>query len=395
MINDPDRHGRAPASRARRWLPFGAGGLGGAIVVAVALVNTGIFSPGAVHPPAAPSGVAAAIPAQIATSTAVPGAAGAPSPAAGVAPKMDIRAAMRAVEPGVVNITDYAVAPSGSGPTATGEGTGMVLDTQGDVLTNAHVVAGGTSYSVQPAGQSTVYQAKVLAVDTIDDVAVIQIQNPGKLSPVPLGHSAGIQVGDPVVAIGNALGLAPGGPTVTQGIISALNRTLTTDNGTQAGTEHLTGLIQTDTPINPGNSGGPLINASNEVIGMNTAVSTDGQNIGFTIPIDRITPLLDEMKKGTVPPSSSAFLGVAVGTPVAGGPGAQITKVSAGSAADAAGLRVGDIIVAVEGQPVVAPTDLEGYISQYAPGTKVTIRYTRGGTPQTTTATLGSRTSSS
>src|SRR5437879_5019085 len=123
----------------------------------------------------------------------------------GTASALDIRAVLRAVEPGVVVITDFSGGSTGD-TQASGQGTGMVLDTQGDVLTNAHVVTGATTLSVQVFGQPSIYQAKVLGVDTADDVAVIQIQNPRKLTPIPLGSSAGAQIGDPVVAIANALG---------------------------------------------------------------------------------------------------------------------------------------------------------------------------------------------
>src|SRR5256884_2745842 len=266
------------------------------------------------------------------------------------------------------------------GGTARGEGSGMVLDTQGNVLTNAHVVSGSTTVSVQVFGQSTVYQAKVLGTDATDDIAVIQIQNPGTLTPVKIGKSSGLQVGDPVVAVGNALGLSPGGPSVTSGIISALNRSLNT------GTERLTGLLQTDAPINPGNSGGPLVDSKGEVIGMNTAVSTDGQNVGFAIPVDRIAPLLDSLKKGTTPTSTQGFLGVSLQAAPSGG--AQIAAVTAGSPAAAAGLQVGDVITAVNGQAVTTSADAADSISSNPPGSKVTLQFQRGGATQTVTATL-------
>jgi putative serine protease PepD len=259
----------------------------------------------------------------------------------------------------------------------------MVLDTQGDVLTNAHVVANATTVSVQVFGQTTVYQAKVLGIDTADDVALIQIQNPGKLTPIPLGTSAGAQIGDPVVAIGNALGLSPGGPTVTSGIISALGRSLSTN------TERLTGLLQTDAALNPGNSGGPLADASGKVIGMNTAVSTDGQGVGFAIPIDKITPLVDQLKKGNTPARPQGFLGVSLSTATSGG--AQITAVTAGTPAAAAGLQVGDVITSIDGHAITSSADAADYITSLAPATKVTIQYQRGGASQTATATLATK----
>ena len=300
------------------------------------------------------------------------------TPPSGTAPSLDIRSVLRAVEPGVVNINTSATGNFGG--TTEGEGTGMVLDTQGNVLTNAHVVNGSTTVSVQIFGQSTVYQAKVLGTDAGDDIALIQIQNPGQLTPVPLGSSPGLQVGDPVVAIGNALGLSPGGPSVTSGIISALNRSLNT------GSERLSGLIQTDAPINPGNSGGPLVDGGGKVVGMNTAISNDGQNIGFAIPIDKITPLIDSLKKGSVTPAARGFLGVQIQPAQSGG--AEITAVNPGTPAATAGLQVHDIIVAVDNQPVATSADAADLIGSHPPGAKVTIKYQRGSTTQTVTVTL-------
>ncbi|HLI57498.1 MAG TPA: trypsin-like peptidase domain-containing protein, partial [Actinomycetota bacterium] len=223
--------------------------------------------------------------------------------------------------------------------------------------------------------------------------AVIKIINPGSLPTVPLGNSATLQVGDPVVAIGNALGLEPGGPTVSQGIVSALGRSLVTDNGNN-GTESLTGLIQTDAPINPGNSGGPLVDAAGQVIGMNTAVSTDGQNIGFVIPINRIIPLLPGLKNGTVPPSTQGYLGVVLQASDSV-TGAQIASVVPGSPAATAGLQAGDVITGVNNQQVANNEDAVADIGQYQAGTQIGITYTRGGTSRTTTVTLGSKPASS
>ena len=372
-----------PAGR-RRWLPYTAGGVAGTAVAVAVLAATGVVAGGTSG--GSPSGSAAATAARApAVAGQAPGRAGAQGAApTGTASALDIRAVLRAVEPGVVVITDFSAGSSGD-TQASGQGTGMVLDTQGDVLTNAHVVTGATTLSVQVFGQPSIYQAKVLGVDTADDVAIIQIQNPGKLTPIPLGSSAGAQIGDPVVAIGNALGLAPGGPTVTSGIISGLGRSLSTN------TERLTGLLQTDAALNPGNSGGPLADASGKVIGMNTAVSTDGQGVGFAIPIDKITPLIDDLKKGNTAARPQGFLGVSLSTATSGG--AQVTAVSAGTPAAAAGLQVGDVITSIDSQAITSSSDAADYITSQTPGTKVTIHYQRGGATQTATATLGSKSS--
>ena len=373
-----------PPVRRRRWLPYTAGGIAGGAVAVVVLAVTGVFAGGT--PGRSPSGSASATAARApAVAGQAPGRAGAQGTSpTGTASALDIRAVLRAVEPGVAVITDFSAGSTGD-TQASGQGTGMVLDTQGDILTNAHVVADARTLSVQVFGQTSVSQAKVLGVDTADDVALIQIQNPGKLTPIPLGSSAGAQIGDPVVAIGNALGLAPGGPTVTSGIISGLGRSLSTN------TERLTGLLQTDAALNPGNSGGPLADASGKIIGMNTAVSTDGQGVGFAIPIDKITPLIDQLKKGNTAARPQGFLGVSLSTATSGG--AQVTAVSAGTPAAAAGLAVGDVITSIDGQAITSSGDAADYIASQTPGTKVTIQYRRGGATQSATATLGSKSS--
>jgi putative serine protease PepD len=256
----------------------------------------------------------------------------------------------------------------------------MIIDAQGDVLTNAHVVSGSTTVSVQVFGQPAIYQAKVLGTDTADDVALVQIQNAGSLTPVRLGRSSGLQVGDPVVAVGNALALAPGGPSVTKGIISALNRSLQTSG------ERLSGLIQTDAAINPGNSGGPLADANGDVIGMNTAVSNDGRGIAFAIPIDRIAPLIDGLKKGSVTTPGRGFLGVQIQSAPTGG--AQIKAITPSSPAASAGLKVGDIILEVNGQPVATSAEAADAIGSLSPGTRATMKYQRGSSTNTVTVTL-------
>jgi putative serine protease PepD len=375
-------HARPP--RRRRWLPYTAGGVAGTVVAVAALASSGVFATSAAVKTRAASAAGAAAKNAVVAGKAPAGAGAQAAPPTGTASALDIRAVLRSVEPGVVNITDFAAGSTGS-TQATGQGTGMVLDTQGDVLTNAHVVANATTVSVQVFGHSTVSQAKVLGVDTANDVAVIQIQNPGQLTPIPLGTSAGVAIGDPVVAIGNALALSPGGPTVTSGIISGLGRSLGTN------TEHLTGLLQTDAALNPGNSGGPLADASGKVIGMNTAVSTDGQGVGFAIPIDKITPLIASLKKGNTAARPQGLLGVQLLTSTTGG--AQVTAVSPGSPAAAAGLQVDDVMTSIDGHAITSSGDASDYITSQTPGTKVTIQYKRGGASQTTTATLAPKTS--
>jgi S1-C subfamily serine protease len=163
---------------------------------------------------------------------------------------------------------------------ATGAGTGIVMDGDGHILTNAHVVDGAQDVKVTVNGKEQA--ASVVGIDADDDIAVLQLSDASGITPATFATGS-VAVGDPVVAIGNALALE-GGPTVTEGIVSALGRTIDTDEG------HLDGLIQTDAAISSGNSGGPLANASGQVVGVNTAVAASGQgtqasNIGFVIPI--------------------------------------------------------------------------------------------------------------
>ena len=199
--------------------------------------------------------------------------------------RLDIAGVLDAVEPSVVSIDTTVTARRGPfTQEGQGAGTGIVLDSDGTILTNAHVVAGATSVTVTAPGDTTPRRARVVAADTDADVAVVRVSDTTGLVAAPLGSAADLRVGDEVVAIGNALALE-GGPTVTQGIVSALDRSIPTDAGT------LDGLVQTDAAISSGNSGGPLVNAAGEVVGINTAVAASGggvsaSNIGFAISID-------------------------------------------------------------------------------------------------------------
>jgi putative serine protease PepD len=195
----------------------------------------------------------------------------------------DIRGVLAKVEPAVVLIRAEG-----------GAGTGMILTPDGEVLTNAHVVDGASSITVTLSGQSRSQPAELLGADPVADVALVKMNDVSHLPTVSLGSSGAAEVGDSVVAIGNALDLE-GGLTVTKGIVSALDRTIGDED------ETLQGLIQTDAAINPGNSGGPLVSAAGEVIGMNTAVAGDAQNIGFALAIDRVKPVFDRLRHGSGP----------------------------------------------------------------------------------------------
>ena len=224
---------------------------------------------------------------------------GRPTPAtsAPLARPGDIYSILDRVEPAVVSVSvsGFAQDDLTSVTPRAGAGTGVILTPDGDVLTNAHVIANAGAIKVKlPTGDKT-YDAVLLGSDPAADVAVIHVQGVSNLPTVTLGRSANVRVGDQVVAIGNALAL-PGGPTVTTGIVSALDRTI------GSGTRRLTNLIQTDAAINPGNSGGPLVNANAEVVGINTAViqassQGDAQNIGFAIASDTIRPMIEDLRQ--------------------------------------------------------------------------------------------------
>ncbi|MFN2507075.1 MAG: S1C family serine protease [Acidimicrobiales bacterium] len=312
----------------------------------------------------------------------------------------DIRSILEKVEPAVVSISSRGftsgnfsnVVPS------EGTGTGMVLTPDGDVLTNAHVVEDATSISVKLGTSERTYDAIVVGRDATADVALLRIQGASGLPTVTLGRSADAQVGDEVVAIGHALAL-PGGPTVTTGIISALDRRI----GRSAdGLEH---LIQTDAAINPGNSGGPLLNAAGEVVGMNTAViqsarGEDAQNIGFAIASDTIRPIVEDLRKGNST-GVKAFLGVSsytVNEQVRQGFGLQVSEgalileVTPGTPAEAAGLRRGDVVVALDGEKVTSSEELSSAIRKHKPADRVDVRWRRGAEERSETVTLAQTT---
>jgi putative serine protease PepD len=208
---------------------------------------------------------------------------------------------------------------------------------------------------------------------------------------VKLGSVGDVQVGDPVVAIGYALGLR-GEPTVTTGIISGTDRTL----------DSLTGLIQTDTAINPGNSGGPLVDAAGTVIGVNTAkLSGNGssgasasepgfENVGFAIAIDDVVKIADRLRTGA-PVASAGYLGVSTADSTDGGLGTEIQSVEPGTPAASAGLQVGDVIVGIDGNPVSGQADLGRAIRAAGPGGTIKLTITRGGAKQDITVTLATR----
>lgn len=309
-------------------------------------------------------------------------------------PTLSIAAVLAKVEPAVVAITTqqqvdansfFGVEPS------SGAGTGIVLTKDGYVLTNSHVVEGAASIKVTFADRK-VRTATVVGRDRENDVALVKVDGAKDLAIADLGISKQAAVGDQVVAIGNALAL-PGGPTVTTGIVSALDRTIEGDNGA------LQALIQTDAAINPGNSGGPLVNARGQVIGMNTAILRNSNNIGFSIGIDRIKPIVDKLRKGEKDNGPRTFLGVKTQTmnetirgqySLSVSKGALVVEVTVGSPADNVGLRPGDVITRFGGQSVEKSERLGDLVRGNKPGAKVPVEWVRGTERQSGMVTLGS-----
>ena len=310
----------------------------------------------------------------------------------------DVQSVLAKVEPAVVNVRTQGFSQNEffQPEPQQGAGTGMVITPDGDVLTNAHVVANATTIKVTTTDNQS-HDAVLLGSDPSADVAVIKIQGATNMRTVTMGRSSTARVGDDVVAIGNALAL-PGGPTVTRGIVSAVDRTIDAQN------ERLEHLIQTDAAINPGNSGGPLANAAGEVIGMNTAVAGEAQNIGFAIAMDTVKPIAESLKTGRGVVRATAFLGVTTATVtddirqrlgLSVSKGALVRDVTPGSGADSAGLRSGDVIVKFGTDDIASSDDLSAAVRRHQPGDKVEVAWQRGNQRQTATVTLGSRPTSS
>jgi S1-C subfamily serine protease len=279
-------------------------------------------------------------------------------------------------------------------------GTGIIISADGYIMTNKHVVSTTTkSIQVVSADGTTYKDVSFVGSDPNNDVSFIKIKGVTDLKAVTLGDSSAMKVGQKVVAIGNALGEYQN--TVTTGIISALGRPVTAGDSTGAETEQLENLIQTDAAINSGNSGGPLVNLSGEVIGMNTAVATDAQGIGFAIPINDVKgmvktllasgkvekPYLGVRYISITPDVATEYsLSVKNGAYIVAGSG-QASIVS-GSPADKAGLKEKDIITKVDGTNVDSTHPFASLIAQHSVGDKVTITYLRDGKESTVTVTL-------
>jgi S1-C subfamily serine protease len=297
--------------------------------------------------------------------------------------------------------------PEGGG---TATGSGFVIDEEGHLLTNNHVVADATKISVKLGSDDKTYPAKVVGTDPATDVALLKVDVPSdKLHPIALGDSSELEVGDPVVAIGNPFGLDR---TVTSGIVSALQRQIEAPNGFS-----ISHVIQTDAAINPGNSGGPLIDAEGRVVGINSQIETGGGGgnvgIGFAIPINTAREVADQIEQngkvqhaylgisgGTITPDLAKALnlpvekGVLVAEAVKGGPAAEAGVEGGNTEATIEGASVtlgGDIITALDGRKISGMEELVNIVNGKKPGDEIEVRLLRGGDEKTVTVKLGNR----
>ncbi len=329
-------------------------------------------------------------------------------PAASTSESLSVSDVYEKTYKSVVEITSTLTqaSPMGGEQQARGQGSGFVFDDRGHIVTNQHVVDGAQSVSVRFWDGST-YDATVVGTDPSTDLAVVKVDAPADiLQPVALGDSSALSVGEPVVAIGSPFGLEE---TLTSGIVSALNREMTSPNNFT-----ISNSIQTDAAINHGNSGGPLLNAAAEVIGVNAQIKSESggsDGIGFAIPSSTVSSIVPQIiASGSV---EHAYLGVGVATlpesvsTELGVPaGVMVTDVRQGTAAAEAGLRAangsamvdgqsyptgGDVITAVDGTAITSGAELQAAVDAKKPGDTISLTYTRDGASSTVQVSLGTR----
>jgi S1-C subfamily serine protease len=306
------------------------------------------------------------------------------------------------VSPAVVRITVRGSTDAGNLGVIpeTGVGSGVIYDSSGWILTNRHVVEGGNTFDVE-LKDGRVFSGKVYGIDTLTDLAIVKV-DATDLPTAAIGESDALEVGQLVIAIGSPLGTYSN--SVTSGIVSAKGRTITTDGSSKP----LTNLIQTDAAINPGNSGGPLLDANGNVVGINTAIATNSNGIGFAIPIDVARPIMAQAVAGenlarpylgihfvsiTRQLADEENLPVQAGALVGGRDqnDQPIPGVDAGTPAAAAGIKDGDIITSVEDKAIDDGHPLDATLSQFSPGQTVTVKLLRDGQEMTLEVTLGTR----
>ncbi len=331
------------------------------------------------------------------TPTTLPANAPSSTTAASIAAKVD---------PGIVDISTTSKYQSTSAA-----GTGMILTSNGLVLTNNHVINGATSISVRLVSTGATFQAKVLGYSVTKDVALLQLSNASGLATVTTADSSKVSANQPVVAIGNAGGVG-GTPSVAPGAVVATNQSLTaSDPSNLTGVEKLSNMIQVDADIQPGDSGGPLVNTQGQVIGMDTAGSTSGSGFGFAeqsgvatqgyaIPINTALAIVHTIQSGTSTASvhvgATPILGIEISATLSGFEGSsanitgvQIAGLASGTPAAASSLAAGDVITAINGQSVSSPSQLSAIVQKHAPGDSLTLKYTTlSGTSSSVNVTL-------
>ncbi len=300
------------------------------------------------------------------------------------------------VAPSVVSIVTSSVNRYTLDTEQSGAGTGVILSSNGYILTNKHVVKDSTQLTVITSDGEMYDNVKVIFQDPFNDLAFLKVSNPKNLKPIEIGDSKTVKVGQSVIAIGNSLGQYQN--TVTRGIISGTNRSITAQGSDQS-VENLTDMLQTDAAINPGNSGGPLVNAGGQLIGINTAVTRGANGLGFAIPISAAKGVIKQLGRND-DQIQRAMLGVryiAVNPAIAKDKklsekqGALITgNVIPGSSADKAGLKEGDIIMKVNGLEVGKAGSLSTLLSEYTVGDEVELVVKRGNQTITAKAKLQS-----
>jgi putative serine protease PepD len=264
-------------------------------------------------------------------------------------------------------------------------GSGFVIDDEGRIITNQHVVGEAETVTVVfQDGEEA--EARVVGTDPSTDVALVQLENPGDhdLDPLPLGSSDALEIGDPVVAIGSPFGLQG---TLTSGIVSALDRELRAPNGFT-----IDGAIQTDAALNSGNSGGPLLDSQGRVVGINSQIqSENGGNvgIGYAVPIDTAREVVEQLKSGGE--VEHAYLGVSLSEPESGQDGVVVSDAVEGGPADDAGLQSGDVIVEIDGEEAESVQDVRAAVDAKQPGDELVLEVRRDGDTERVTVELGER----
>jgi S1-C subfamily serine protease len=324
---------------------------------------------------------------------------------AGRSGPLDVQSIASKVDPAVVDVNTVLQGTGGrSGQAA---GTGIILTSSGQVLTNNHVVDGSTSIKVTVLGRSNTYTATVVGTDRAADVALLQLQGASGLPTATVADSSTLSVGQGVVALGNALGQG-GTPAASQGSITALNQSITASTG-RTTAEQLTGLIQSDAPISPGESGGPLVNSAGQVIGMITAGESQGfrqttSTVGYAVPTNTAVDIVNQIRAGgkgnpDIIMGQPGYLGVSVQplTPavaanlgLSSGSGMEVAQVVPGSPAEQAGIAQNSVITSIDGKAVGSQAALSQAIQSHKPGQQIRVVWVDQSGQHSATVTLTS-----